>query len=170
MHAICLPRKNRSEFWARCSSTLALFLKFDCVLWSFSKAEAIIALSISKSRKLGCPVNRFSNLNFFDPEHSDLRIGCSISNLSSEVHRVRQCSKIPFRKRKSRIIHHTSVRISFTSMIQHSTYTLEVRWLSRRIQWFAFHLSFSPCCLWNIKFQILRWRCQILWSVEDCER
>ena len=25
MYAICLPRKNRSELWARCSSTLALF-------------------------------------------------------------------------------------------------------------------------------------------------
>ena len=26
----------------------------------------------------------------------------------------------------------------------------------------------SPCCLWNIKSQVLRWRCQIIWIVEDC--
>ena len=50
-------------------------------------------------------------------------------------------------------------------MIQNSTSTLEVRWLHRRIQRFPFHIS--PFCLWNIKSQILRWRCQILWIVED---
>ena len=26
----------------------------------------------------------------------------------------------------------------------------------------------SSCCLYNIRYQILRWRCQILWIVEDC--
>ena len=52
-------------------------------------------------------VNWFGNLNFSDPADSDLKIGCPI----------RKFPKIPFHKRNSQIIHHATVRISYTSMI-----------------------------------------------------
>ena len=106
-----------------------------------------------------------------------------------KFHKVMKFSKVPFRTKNSRVIHHTIVRISSTSMTYHSTSTLEVNWLNRRVQrfslydpkfhfyfggedwvgvfqWFPFHCS--PWCLWNIRFQILRWKCQIFWIVEDC--
>ena len=56
MSESCLLRRIRSCFWARCSSTLALFQKFDCVLRSFFKTDAIIESSMSKSRKSCCLV------------------------------------------------------------------------------------------------------------------
>ena len=97
-------------------------------------------------------VNWFGNFNFCVPEHSYLRIGCSQTNRSHEVDfpalkfcRVMKFSKIPLRKRNSRIIHHTIVRTSSTRMIQHTTSTLEVRWRNWRIQRFSFsfHYLFS---------------------------
>ena len=81
-----LLRKNRSEFWARCSSTLTVFRKVDCVLMSIFKADAIIASSISKIRKitLSCDrsrcnkfINWFCCCNFFAPQHCDLSLSCS---------------------------------------------------------------------------------------------
>ena len=54
MYALCLLRKNRSEFRARCSSTLTLFRTWMWVLRSFFNADAIIASSISNSWKSCC--------------------------------------------------------------------------------------------------------------------
>ena len=42
MKAICLPRRNRSSFWAFCSSRLTFFLKWEFWMILF-KAEAILA-------------------------------------------------------------------------------------------------------------------------------
>ena len=49
MCEICLPRKNRSYFWARCSSTHILFKNWMCELRIFFDADAIITSSISQS-------------------------------------------------------------------------------------------------------------------------
>ena len=49
MYEICLPRKNRSYFWARCSSTHILFKNWMCELRIFFNADAIITSSISQS-------------------------------------------------------------------------------------------------------------------------
>ena len=75
-------------------------------------------------------VNWCGNLNYFDPEHNDLRIGWSWTNSSSEVdfpalkfQSVKLFSKIPYRNENSPTIHHTPVRISSTSMIGHTTST-----------------------------------------------
>ena len=84
-----------------------------------------------------------------------------------KLHGVKNFSKTPFGNRNSWIIHHTTLRISSTSMIQHSASTLEVRRLNRRIQRFSFPLSFFPCCLCKIMPQFLRRRCRILYIVED---
>ena len=122
-------------------------------------------------------VNWFSNLNFFDPEHGDLRFGCTHTNFSSEVdfpalkfHRVTKFCQMQFPNRKSRVINHTTVRISSTSMIQHTTSTFEVTWSRQRIQPFSFRSTLSPCCIGSISSQFLRGRCRILWIVEDCGR
>ena len=111
MYAICLPRKNRSVFWARCSSTLTLFRKVDCVLISFLEADAIIASSTSKSRKSFFIIDR-------DVLCSSIDLAISISLIQSMVtwgsavrtqtsipkfdfqlwnSRVRKISMIPFR-------------------------------------------------------------------------
>ena len=103
-------------------------------------------------------------------------IGCSQTNLSPEVdfpavkfHRVRKCSKIQVRNRNSRIIYHTTVRISSTSMIQHATSSWEVGWRNRRIQRFSFHFTLSsPCSSGSVRPQFLRRWCQIHWIVEEC--
>ena len=102
-------------------------------------------------------VNWFSNLNFFDPEHCDLRIGCSSTNFSSEVdlpalkfHSVRKFPKIPFRNCKSRINHHTIVRISLTNSPVPVSF------------FFQYH-----CISSNVKSQSARRWCQILWMFEE---
>ena len=88
-------------------------------------------------------VNWCGNLNYFDPEHNDLRIGWSWTNSSCEVdfpalkfQSVKLFSKIPYRNENSPTIHHTPVKISSTSMIGHATSTWEVVWLNTRIQRF----------------------------------
>ena len=55
MYEICLPRKNRSYFWARCSSTHILFKNWMCELRIFFNADAIITSSISQSGKSVLP-------------------------------------------------------------------------------------------------------------------
>ena len=47
MKAICLPRRNRSSFWAFCSSRLTFFLNWEFWMILF-RAEPIRASSISK--------------------------------------------------------------------------------------------------------------------------
>ena len=47
IHAICPPRKNRSYFWARCSSTFHFLRNWTCELRSFFNEDAIITSSIS---------------------------------------------------------------------------------------------------------------------------
>ena len=113
MYARCLPRKNRSCFWTRCSSTLILYEMslrvekfFSMQTQSSHQAyrnqgnRAPQSIAMSKIHQLMC------NLNFFDPEHSDPRIRWSWTNLSAEVDfpalkfRVRKFSKVPFRKKE----------------------------------------------------------------------
>ena len=184
MYTICLRRKNRSCFWARCSSTLASFRKFECVLRSFFTADAITASIISKSGK---------SLSIIDREviSSSIDFAISTSLLQTVViwgsavlrrtsvlkltfqlpkfHRVRNFSKIPLRSRNSWIIHHTIVKRSSTSLIQHATSTLEVMWRNCRIQRFSYHFTISfSCRLECTRSEYLRGRCQILWIVEYC--
>ena len=101
-----------------------------------------------------------------------MRICCSWTNFCPEAlkfRRVRKFCKIQFWNRISRIIHHTIVRISSTSMIQHTTSTLELRWSNRRVQRFSFRFTLSfPCCFGCARPQFLRGKWQILWIVEDC--
>ena len=101
----------------------------------FLNADAIIASISSPYNWSRCHkfVNWLCHLNFFDPVHCEMRICCFRTNISLEVdfpalkfHRVRKFSQMQFRNRKSRLIIHTTVRISSTSMIQHSTSILEV--------------------------------------------
>ena len=73
-----------------------------------------------------------------------VRVQTSVLKLIFQLWNSMESGKFPkilLRNRNSRIIQRTTMRISSTSLIQHSTSTLEVRWLSRRIQWFPFHLS-----------------------------
>ena len=79
MYAVSLPRKNRSCFWARCSSTLTLFRKCTCVLRIFSNADAIIASSISKSG------NRFVSTIDRDVISSSIDFAISTSLIQSFV-------------------------------------------------------------------------------------
>ena len=160
---------------------LLLFRKFDCVMKRFFKADAIIASSISKWRKLCCPViDRDVTSSSIDlatsPSliHSTVTWGSAVRRQTSVLKltfqlwsskKVWTFSKILLCNRNTRIIHHKNVRISSTSMIRNSIPPLEVKWLSRRNQWFPFHIS--PCCLWNIRSQNLTGRCQILWIAED---
>ena len=180
MYAICLPRENRSCFCARCSSTLTLIRKCDCVLRSFFKADAIIASSISKSRKSFTTIDR-------DVISSSIDFAISTSLIQSKViwrsaalrqtsvdfpalkfQRVRKFSKTPSRNRNSPIIHHTIVRISSTNVVQHTTSSLEVRWRNWRLQRFSFHFTISFS--WrvdSIRSEFLWGWCQILWIAED---
>ena len=50
MKAICLPRRNRSSFWAFCSSRLTFFLNWEFLMTLF-RAEAVFASNISKFGK-----------------------------------------------------------------------------------------------------------------------
>ena len=77
MKAICLPRKNRSSFWAICSSRMTFFLNWEFWMILF-RADAIFASSISelgkilfrnRSRRFQL-VQRINHLHFFDPQHS----------------------------------------------------------------------------------------------------
>ena len=76
------------------------------------------------------------------PQHSDLRFGCAHKNFSPEVklptlkfHRVRKFSNIPFRKRNSRIIRHTTVRKSAYPTIPFSFSLLAVSEISGLTSW-----------------------------------
>ena len=51
MKAICLPRRNRSSFWAFCSLRLTFFLKWEFWLTLFN-AEAIFASSFFTTREI----------------------------------------------------------------------------------------------------------------------
>ena len=114
-------------------------------------------------------VNWFCDLNFFDPEHCDLRICCfrqtsalKLTLPALKFHRVRKFSENAFRNRNSRIIHHTIVR----SCMVYSTSASEVRWLIGVFNdsLFTFSLTVSG----SFRSQFLRGRCQILSIVEDC--
>ena len=77
-------------------------------------------------------VNWLCFLNFCDPWHRDLRIRCLRTNFSLEIdfpafkfHGVREFCKMQLRDWKSRVLHHTTVRISSTSMTWNSIYTVE---------------------------------------------
>ena len=118
MYAICLPHKNRSYFWARSSSTLTLFRKWTCLSRSLfqcrrnHRIQHIVVGEISSPcNRLRCQrfVNWFCNLNFFDPEHCEMRICWFWTYFSFEVHvpalkchRVRKFSQMQFRNGKSR--------------------------------------------------------------------
>ena len=125
----------------------------------------VVGETSSSFNRLRCHkiVNWCRYLNFFDPLCCDLRICCFRTKFSLEFdfpalkfHGVRKFSQMQFRNRKSRIIHHTTVRKSSTSMIQHATS-------------FHFTLSLScPCSFCSIRSQFLSRRCHIIWIVEDC--
>ena len=187
MYAICLPRRNRSEFWARCSSTLALFRNFDCVLISFFIADAITASSISKSWSLGCPVidrdvTSWSidlSISTCLIQHSDLRMRCPYTNFSSEVdlpalkfQRVKKVSKISFRNRNPRIIHHTTVRIVWVEPhLDASTimYLVNRRGLGKAKHCFFSRRRLSKCsatCMWHG----LQWMTQNEWEQQTGQR
>ena len=129
-------------FGARCSSTLTLFRKVDCVLRSFFKTDAIISSNISESGKLRCPV--------IDRDLKFVNLPTSTSLILNIV------------TWRSAVRKQTSVL-----KLSHSTSSLGLKWLSRRTHWFPFH--FSPCCLRNIRSQSLGGRCLIPWIVEDCK-
>ena len=152
-----------------------------CVLRIFFNAEAITASSISKwSRKTFPVIDRdimkivdcLCGLNFFDPEHSDLRICCFLTNLSSGVslpalkfHGIRKFSKMQFPRFRilgSKQLH--TVGFSIPLLL------LEVRCLSRCIPRVSCHSIILFCSIHSIRSQYLRGRCQILWIVEDCRR
>ena len=130
-------------------SFLEVWLRVDELLqgWRNHRIKHVeikkIMMSCNRSR---CNefVNWFWYFNFFFPQHSDLRFGCSPTNFSSEIklpalkfHRDKKCPKISLSDRNSRIIHHTKVRIGSTNMIQHTTSSmiynftssLEVGWM-----------------------------------------
>ena len=117
MYAICLPRKNRLCCWARCSSTLTLFLEMCLRVEKLFQCRRNHRIKQIEVREISTPHNRsrchkfaswLCSLNFFNPVHGDLRTSCSWTNL-----RVRKFTKMHFRNRNSRIIHHTTVRIKF---------------------------------------------------------
>ena len=129
MCVIRLPPKNRSDFWARCPSTLTLFRKCICVLRSFFNADVIIVSSISKSgTSIRSSIDRDILSSSIDFVIWTSLIQCIMiwgssvlgQNLSPEVgfpalkfHRVRKFAKIQFRDRNSRIIHHNFMRKKF---------------------------------------------------------
>ena len=170
MYAICLLRKNRSCFWARCSSTHSVG-KLTARRESSFRADAIIASRKSKSRKLCCPIiDRELTRSSIDLAISTALIQ-SIVIWRSAVRRKPQfwswlssfeipsCQKMHFRNRNSLTIHHTILKMGSTSMIQHSTSTLEVRWsidvfndsLLNSLS-FPCTISFS-CCFGSIESQ-----------------
>ena len=112
MCAICQSGKNRSCCGARGSSRLTLFsevhLGVENVLQCRSdhrikhiEVRTILSSNRSRSHKI---VACFCDLNFFDPEHGDLRICCFLTNLSSGLPALKfrgvwKFSKIPFYNR-----------------------------------------------------------------------
>ena len=180
MYEICLLRKNRSYFWARCSSTHILFKNWMCELRIFFNADAIITIQhftiweiCSHKNWLRCTrfVNWLCSLNFCDPWHRDLRIRCLRTNFSLEIdfpafkfHGVRECCKMQLRDWKSRVLHHTTVRISSTSMTWNSISTVEN--VSRIGKVLLLRSPLRSCChrmFCKFWFHSTRRRCQIPW-------
>ena len=91
-------------------------------------------------------VNWLFHLNFFDPVHCDMKICCFRAYFSlkfdfpvSQFHGVRKLSQMQFRNRESRIMNHTIVRISSTSVIIHSSPSLGAWYKYWRILRFSSH-------------------------------
>ena len=142
MYEICLPRKNRSYFLSTLLFDTYFFSRIECASWESSSMQTLSLHPTFHNLwnlflpKIDCDELDSSNwlcfLNFCDPWHRDLRIRCLRTNFSLEIdypafkfHGVREFCKMQLRDWKSRVLHHTTVRISSTSMTWNSISTVE---------------------------------------------
>ena len=108
------------------------------------------------------------------PWHRDLRIRCLRTNFSLEIdfpafkfHGVREFCKMQLRDWKSRVLHHTTVRISSTSVTWNSISTVEN--VSRIGSVLLLKSPLRSCChrmFCKFWFHSTRRRCQIPWLFE----
>ena len=129
-------------------------------------------------------VNWFCYVNFFDPMYRDVRkrwfctyfsfwflFFFSVDLPALKFQWVREFSQMHFRDWKSRVIHHTIVRISSSSVIQwvQGCDSLIKTW---RWYWRTLRLSSLPSSMfhnisWITRSQSARRWCQIPWILEE---
>ena len=101
MKAICLPRRNRSSFWAFLSSKLTFFLKWEFWMILFKSRTNLrvqhfkIGNILSSNCSWGLRFIQWTDhLHFFDPEHSfrwKIRTSSNLSFLNSNFHTKNDC-------------------------------------------------------------------------------